>query len=669
MAEILAGLGGAAAGAQLLHYGFKVLTAALALPRCIRHSPQMLQAWELQSSAMLQMLLDLKQRAVDIEPSTSILLDLCLKDAIALRSLVVPTCRQHHDLDRSRLRELWFVLRKEHEVERIIGAFNNKFSSMALHLIASLTLSVYHSEYLITYLLCARKSKQQGQPIVESRVESSNLVHNTENHEQHLSLDETIRDGLAAMSFFSPTWIPVEVLSILTASANVAHTRDALVATMCVDMASGGSLIRLDHAVRKQLRSQLIESPGGLELLTRGLNALDEVFPASFTGLSTLSVGRDMHDHVKSALTALMHFTIASSICSQAASLAFRVCAYLIADGRYTIATKFMESFGSWIQSQFPTNFCMATGLRGKACAASALQGDIENALKISTRILRSRREKFGSRDKRTLHSLNNKGLIYHAKGDYIRSAKYLSTALNEKTELYGKHHADTLTSVNNLGIVYQSQGHHELAENLFHRSLNGWLQAYGEENIHVIAARSNLAITLQYQGRFHEAKAQHRHVYKMRCHILGAKHHETVKSKANLAMTINAMGQHVAAEKLYREAIADLDASLGPSHPDVLKTHTNLATTLHDQGKYAEAESVVRKVLPLIIRKHGSMHFSTLIALEFRAILLHHMENFVTALAIATEVVKRRTELFGYHHCDTKRSVQHMKDLRLEVV
>lgn len=135
MAEFLVGLGGVAAGTQLLNYGIQILMAASALPRYIRHSPDLMQAWTQQSSDMLQLLEDVERRTGTIDRSTASLLGKCRKDALALRSLLVPFHFGSHVPQRSRLRELWFVLRKDHEVERITSDFNKTFSNMALHLI------------------------------------------------------------------------------------------------------------------------------------------------------------------------------------------------------------------------------------------------------------------------------------------------------------------------------------------------------------------------------------------------------------------------------------------------------------------------------------------------------------------------------------------------------
>lgn len=175
--------------------------------------------------------------------------------------------------------------------------------------------------------------------------------------ERRASLDDTTRDVIAAMSFFSPVWVPIELFSGLTASANIPDVLDALVATMCVDIKFGGSLIRLDRSLRKQVRCHLIDSPHSLKHLTHALDALDDILPQSFTKIGTLAAGRNLHNHVISALTALMSFSITGSIFSQAASLAFLVCEYLMADGKYGIATEFMGRFHNWCQWQFPTAF------------------------------------------------------------------------------------------------------------------------------------------------------------------------------------------------------------------------------------------------------------------------------------------------------------------------
>jgi len=144
MAEVLAVVGGAAAGSQLLNYGFQALKATSALPRYIRHSPDMVQAWIDQASAMLQYLDDIQHRRGTLDISTSRLLELCRRDAITLQAMLVPFQNAPQVRERSRLRELWFVLRRDHQVERIIGEFIRKYSMMAL----SLSLYVYSPAHM-----------------------------------------------------------------------------------------------------------------------------------------------------------------------------------------------------------------------------------------------------------------------------------------------------------------------------------------------------------------------------------------------------------------------------------------------------------------------------------------------------------------------------------------
>jgi hypothetical protein len=128
MAEILAIVGGTAAGSQLLNYGVQSVKLASALPHYIRHSADMVQAWACEVSAMLHYLDHIEQRIGRLDTNTTRLLALCRRDAVALQSLLLPYEAASQIQKRLRLRELWFVLRKDHEIERAVTAFQRKYS-------------------------------------------------------------------------------------------------------------------------------------------------------------------------------------------------------------------------------------------------------------------------------------------------------------------------------------------------------------------------------------------------------------------------------------------------------------------------------------------------------------------------------------------------------------
>jgi len=135
MAELLAGIGGAAAATQLLRYGAEFTLFVSALPRHLRHAPDRITAWAERSRAMLGILDAIMDHVKDDDRNTLYLLQQCRKDIMKLESLLHPTLLDSHVSRRARLKSLSFVLRKETDIEHIMISFRSNFSTVVLSMI------------------------------------------------------------------------------------------------------------------------------------------------------------------------------------------------------------------------------------------------------------------------------------------------------------------------------------------------------------------------------------------------------------------------------------------------------------------------------------------------------------------------------------------------------
>jgi hypothetical protein len=135
MAEILAVLGGGAAATQLFHYGFVILSRSSALSRQIRHASDSIQTWVSESTYMLAMLDSFLSSGSIIDPTTMQMIQRCRSDVVVIRSLLRPFRSRSQPHRTSRRKEVFFVLRREEEIERRFVIIRNNFQTMALALL------------------------------------------------------------------------------------------------------------------------------------------------------------------------------------------------------------------------------------------------------------------------------------------------------------------------------------------------------------------------------------------------------------------------------------------------------------------------------------------------------------------------------------------------------
>jgi hypothetical protein len=135
MAEVLAILGGGAAATQLLHYGSIIVSRTSALSRQIRHASDRIQLWVNESTVMLTMLDSFLSSGSTLDPTTMRMVQRCRSDVVEIRSLLRPFRSRSQPRRTSRRQEVFFVLRREDEIERRLSTIRNNFQTMVFALL------------------------------------------------------------------------------------------------------------------------------------------------------------------------------------------------------------------------------------------------------------------------------------------------------------------------------------------------------------------------------------------------------------------------------------------------------------------------------------------------------------------------------------------------------
>lgn len=117
MADPLTALGAIAAGAQIIHYGYKGLTATPALSHRIRHHSDQIQIWSRDLARATQLLDKVEQSLPVTSPIIREHFEACREHTTNLDTLLRPVTAS------SKTRKIDFVLRKTALVEAHFSSF------------------------------------------------------------------------------------------------------------------------------------------------------------------------------------------------------------------------------------------------------------------------------------------------------------------------------------------------------------------------------------------------------------------------------------------------------------------------------------------------------------------------------------------------------------------
>ena len=227
-------------------------------------------------------------------------------------------------------------------------------------------------------------------------------------------------------------------------------------------------------------------------------------------------------------------------------------------------------------------------------------QGRYDEAEPLFREALETCRLTLGDRHEDTLASINNVGLLLHAKGDLASAEPLLREALDVGRETLGHRHSSTLAYINNVGMLLQDKGDLAAAEPLMCEALEVRRATLGGWHPKTLASMSSLGMLLHLKGDLTAAELQYRETLEGRRTALGNQHPDTLASVNSLGTLLHAKGDLGAALPLFAEDLEGCRAQHGPEHAETQLAACNLIKVLRLVGEDVKAEEVATRYAQL---------------------------------------------------------------------
>jgi eukaryotic-like serine/threonine-protein kinase len=293
--------------------------------------------------------------------------------------------------------------------------------------------------------------------------------------------------------------------------------------------------------------------------------------------------------------------------------------------------------------------------------ASLGLYSTAEN---LSSAVLKSRRQRLGSNDRKTLQSAVQFAWILDREGRDDEAEKLISRTIAQSSQALGAEDPVTLEAMDRRGVILQRLARFDEAENLERNLVEVSTRRFGPEDLHTLRAMVSLADALSFQGRYAEAEGIYRNALAIDQRVLGPEHPQTLSTMHNLANRIQEQGRYAESETLYRETLAIEERVLGPEHPDTADTMTAMANTLYYAGNSAEAEKWYRTALAIEQKALGPNNPSTTRPMEGLANVLSATGNYAEAEKIDRHILDIREHTLGPDHTDTLLSEYNIGDI-----
>ncbi len=195
---------------------------------------------------------------------------------------------------------------------------------------------------------------------------------------------------------------------------------------------------------------------------------------------------------------------------------------------------------------------------------------------------------------------LNGSGRIYDLRGDFLRAEPLYKRALEIQEKSLGPENAQVATTLTNLGVMYQAKGDYGQAEQLLLRALAIREKAAGTEEIFIIQSLKSLASLYETKGEYDKAGPLLERVVIKLEKLLGPDNPIIAPALSDFALHYKNQGDYVKAEQLYQRAIAILEKGRGPDDASLAAPLDNLANLYQTRGDYERAEALYKRALTI---------------------------------------------------------------------
>jgi eukaryotic-like serine/threonine-protein kinase len=252
------------------------------------------------------------------------------------------------------------------------------------------------------------------------------------------------------------------------------------------------------------------------------------------------------------------------------------------------------------------------------------------------------RRTALGDQHAETLEAANRLAVLHHGQGRYEEAERLYTMVLESRRALNLPDRRWLLQSINNLGAFYLELDRAAEAEPLCIEALEGRRRTLGDEHPDTLESIGNLGGLYWRQGRFDEVEPLWTMLAEARHRIAGEDHPATLSAQGNVALLYDKTGRTEAAADLLTGVLERRRKVQGPEHPDTLRTMMNLAPILATLGQLSEAESLYSQLMELHPRVLGETHLRTLLLLNNLASLHLSQGRGPEAVALLDLVVRQ---------------------------
>lgn len=225
------------------------------------------------------------------------------------------------------------------------------------------------------------------------------------------------------------------------------------------------------------------------------------------------------------------------------------------------------------------------------AAAFLASQLQLSTSEQMYQRALVGLEKALGPNHIRSLHTINNLGLLSIGLGKLEQAERMYERALARLEKTFGLEHPLTLDTVKNIGDLYRDQGRIDEAEQMYKRAL-------GPDHVRTLSAVNSLATLYSSQGKLERAEQMHKRALAGREKALGVDHALTIDTVNDLGFLYSRSGKLDEAEHMYKRGLARQEKALGSDHIWTLHTVRQLGTLYANQGKLEEAERMYARAI-----------------------------------------------------------------------
>lgn len=290
-----------------------------------------------------------------------------------------------------------------------------------------------------------------------------------------------------------------------------------------------------------------------------------------------------------------------------------------------------------------------------------------DSAIVLTRLALKTAEDQFGQDDTAGARVLDQMGVYYYYKADYVEAESLWKRALAIRQEALGPEHPSIAPILDHLAGVWWELGKDTEVELFYKRALAIKEKSLGPDHPYVARTLGGLADYYRNRGKYAEAEPLHKRALTIRERSLGITHPEVARSLNNLSVLYWEQGKYAQAELLCKRALAICEKTLGPEHPNLGYPLSVLANIYLYQGRYTKAGVLLERVLAIREKKLGSEHLYVGHAANTLAAVRQRQSRYVEAESLYNRAAAIIEKALGRDHLYMAMALNNIAGLYLE--